>query len=299
MPVVSIIIPTYNRAAMLCEAIESVLAQTFTDWELIVVDDGSTDQTPEVLAQYVTSDARIRVLCQANQRHPAARNAAIAISQSRYVAFLDDDDLWLPEKLALQVRYMEAPSQPGLSYTLTSNMDASGRVYRVFPEHPGRTYTELFERNFMACSSVMVRRSCLLRSGFFNTALRRAADYDLWLRIARQEAIEFVPYPLTLYRRHDHNVTSNPWYNYEADLLIFLPLLRDPLLALGGQRRRRRLATVSYEAARCAMERGWWKSAATALIGAVRWAPEVGLVAKRYQASTAGPIYRTIKPYLA
>ena len=299
MPAVSVILPTYNRAAMLCEAIESVRAQTYLDWELIVVDDGSTDETPQAVAGFAREDVRIRLIRQENRRLPEARNSGIRASQGRYVAFLDDDDLWVPEKLALQMRQMESAPQLGLSYTLSYNVDRKGRLYRVWPDHPGLTYTELFERNFIPCSSVLIRRACLDVAGVFDPSLRRAADYDLWLRVAREFSVAYVPYPLLIYRRHGANATSDPWENYQADLIILRRHWRDGGLALGSCRRRRRLAAASYEMARSAMDRRRWGHACRAIFGAVRDAPEIGIVAKRYDQRVRWPLYHFCKPYLA
>ena len=300
MPTVSVIIPTYNRAAMLSLAIDSVRSQTFHEWELIVVDDGSTDGTAEIVRRAAREDAKIRLVQQPNRGLAEARNAGIRVSRGTYLAFLDDDDRWLPEKLELQVRCMERSPKPGLSYTLTANSDMEGRVYRTVPEVAGRSYAELLMHNFIPCPSVMVRRDCLERVGFFHKEMNPAEDYDLWLRIAAIASLDVVPYPLAIYRRHGRNMSDKTLAMYQADLRVLEQQRHEARIRGMGGLWRQRIAGVHYEIARWAMDQRKWALECAALFGAIRRAPHAGLIAKSYRAAGGWRrLYDAVKPYLA
>ncbi len=200
-PLVSVIIPTYNCAPYIVEAIESVLAQTYRNLEIIVVDDGSTDQTQAVLAPY---RGRITYLYQENRGLSAARNLAIHHASGALVAFLDSDDVWYPGKLALQVQALQQYSEAGLSFTDYQLFDESAvieqsgfdaRVQRWVNQQKGATtrlvfgwiYRELLlQGNYMHVSSIIVTRDALEQVGLFDEAFKVAQDYDLWLRIAQR-----------------------------------------------------------------------------------------------------------------
>ena len=201
-PAVTVIIPTYNRAGLLPRALGSVLAQTFGDFEVLVVDDGSTDGTADVLAGY--DDVRIRYLRQAQNRGvSAARNRGLREARGELVAFLDSDDVWFPDKLALQVeRFGELPESVGLLYGGVENDDGrGGRDVRV-PTRRGGLYGDLLLTNpIHGTSGVMVRRNVVAAVGFFDEAAPAIEDYDYWLRIARLFEVDFVEEPLIRY--HD------------------------------------------------------------------------------------------------
>jgi glycosyltransferase involved in cell wall biosynthesis len=182
-PRVSIVLPTRNRAGELREAVESVFGQTFAEWECLVVDDGSTDRTPQIAGELARTDRRVRTI----RRDPggslaAARNAGLAAARGELVAFLDDDDRWLPEKLALQVRILEQDLEAAM---------VPGRALRrrrgVWPRRPAPTrptLRELLASNFVPVSTVVARRSAVERAGGFDENLPVAEDYDLWIRLA-------------------------------------------------------------------------------------------------------------------
>ena len=188
MPKISVMIPVYNSARFLQEAIESVLAQTYKDYEIIVIDDGSTDNTKEVLAPYCD---RIRYIYQQNQGASSARNKGIRYSQGEYIAFLDADDIWLPEKLHIQVDYLDNNQEIALIYSWALWVDVNGRPLnkrnrsnRSLPT--GDIFNILFVRNFITPSSVMIRKRMLDTVGLFDESLTHAEDHELWLRIARE-----------------------------------------------------------------------------------------------------------------
>lgn len=206
-PTVSVIIPTYNRKKLLARAIDSVLGQAFADFELIVVDDGSTDGTGQFLRCH--GDPRIRCVRQANAGVAAARNRGIREARGRYFALLDSDDEWLPEKLALQVELFESgPDRLGLVYTGVESV-RNGQVTSLdIPTVRGHVLREMLVSNVIhgGGSNAMIRRDVISTIGLFDEHLPAMEDYEFFLRISRFYEIDFVPAPLI--RFHNDDVKS-------------------------------------------------------------------------------------------
>jgi len=198
-PEISVIIPTYNRASMVVEAVESVLAQDMTDFELIVINDGSTDDTEKKLSVY---GSRLKYYQQENAGVSAARNRGIKFSSAPLLAFLDSDDLWLPSKLQVQHTYMTA--NPEIHICQTEEIWwRNGR--RVNPKkHHQKPAGDIFQRSLELClvspSAVMMRRELLEKVGYFDEELPMAEDYDLWLRVAVDYPVVLLPEPLVIKR---------------------------------------------------------------------------------------------------
>ena len=214
MPKVSVIIPTYNRSQFLKVAISSVLNQTFQDYEIIIIDDASTDKTQEVVAGF--EEKRIKYIRQIqNKGEAVTRNTGIQNSEGEYIAFLDDDDEWLPKKLALQVKILEnSPPRTGLIYTATflydniNNKLVEDRLR--FSSHRGNVYHALMKRNFVgAASSVLIKRKCVEKIGLFDTAIAYGLDYDYWIRISKQFDFDCIAESLVKYRIHNSRLSSN------------------------------------------------------------------------------------------
>ena len=193
---VSVIIPTYNRARLLTQAVDSVLNQTFKDYELIIVDNYSSDNTESVVKSY--DDERIRYF--KNQNHGLIgvnRNYGIQKSQGEYISFLDDDDLWLPGKLEKQVELLDSNPELGLVYSDINIIGSNGNVLKDTYFHNvkpfrGNVFNELLVANFISNLTVMVRKEALNKVGMFDLKYIIAQDYDLWLRIARDYTIDFI-----------------------------------------------------------------------------------------------------------
>ncbi|MBI5571567.1 MAG: glycosyltransferase [Desulfomonile tiedjei] len=197
MPLVSAIIPTYDRAGVVERAIRSVLDQTFRDFELIVVDDGSRDGTTEVLSRF---DDRLTAVFQENRGVSAARNAGITRAQGELLAFLDSDDEWLPNKLARQVAVFD-PRRPLFICHTDELWCCNGRPVRqkeIHRKQGGHFFERALERCLISPSSVMLSRSLLDRVGSFDETLPAAEDYDLWLRITAFHDVVFIPEPLVV-----------------------------------------------------------------------------------------------------
>ena len=225
-PLVSVVIPTFNQSAMLVEAVESVLAQTYENTEVIVVDDGSTDDTAARMAPY-TESGRVRYLVQRNRRQAAARNAGIRASQGELIAFLDHDDLWAPKKLERQVPLFERP-EVGLVYSGAVEIDLDGNVLWEKGSEKfcrGRIFDRLLFDHFITNSTVVVRRACLDRTGLLDEALFAVADIHLWLRICHDYEADFVPDLLVSCRRHGANMKDDlrliPEQRYLALIDVF------------------------------------------------------------------------------
>ena len=232
-PTVSVIIPTYNRAALLLEALESVLSQTFRDFEVIIVDDGSTDDTLACLMPYL-SDSRIQVITQTNGGPARARNRGIEASSGEFIALLDSDDLWLPEKLVKQVALLRDQPEIGLVYTDVIWIEADGRPMDPQPLNAARRFPTYFEdllyENVIygPGSSVVFRKSCLESIDLYDEALPPVEDQDFFLRLSANFEFCFLPGELVLMRRHISNLQQNPERMAKARML-FLEKLRTTL----------------------------------------------------------------------
>jgi len=219
VPYVSVVVTTYNRAALLKETVSSILSQTFTDFELIIVDNMSTDGTDA----YVDSigDGRVRYFKNQNNGIIAVnRNYGIGKASGRYVAFCDDDDLWMPDKLKAQTVFMDA--NPDVALTFGYARDFYCHTPGDAPQDGALRFakdacdaTDSFERllfgNNVATVTAMVRKSCLDEAGLFDEdpAFRTVEDYELWLRLARKGAIACIPQTLGRYRLHSQSVSGN------------------------------------------------------------------------------------------
>jgi len=197
-PVVSVVTPTYNAAATIADTIASVAAQTWRDFEMIVVDDGSSDHTPMVLAQHARRYPWISWCVQNNGGAAAARESAIALARGEFIAFLDADDIWEPNKLALQIAAFER--NPGAAFVYADARDFDNEherprtLFQLKQPARGNILRALFERgNFILTSSAMVRKSALREVNGFDPARRINEDVDLWFRLAEAHAFDYVP----------------------------------------------------------------------------------------------------------
>jgi glycosyltransferase involved in cell wall biosynthesis len=208
MPHVSVIIPTYNSAAYLVEAIDSVLAQTYSDVEILVIDDGSTDDTPQVIKRY---GDRVRYLRQANSGVSVARNRGISESLGRYVAFLDADDTWLPQKLERQMEALAESKSARASNTayFMTRSDLTPIEVRRNPSEGSVLADLLLRGTIVFISTVVCERSVLDLTGGFDPALSQCADWDMWIRVAAHTDFLGVGEPLVNYRQHDSNMSRN------------------------------------------------------------------------------------------
>ncbi|HEV8485708.1 MAG TPA: glycosyltransferase, partial [Blastocatellia bacterium] len=203
-------IRTYNRADYIAEAIESVFAQTFSDLELIVVDDGSTDGTKEVLAQY---DGRLKALYLEHTGNLSyLGNSAIRASDGEFVAFLDSDDIWLPEKLELQIKLLDGNNRFGFSYTNGCLLypDGTRSAPALQPEQivSGSVLPTLVRNMCVHISTTVIRRTCFDRSGWFDERRANAEDFSFFLNLAVATGGVCVPQAMTLIRQHGGQMST-------------------------------------------------------------------------------------------
>jgi glycosyltransferase involved in cell wall biosynthesis len=303
-PVVSVLMPTYNRLEFLPATVESVFAQTLEDWELIIADDGSGQDTRAYLESL--DDPRVKVIWLAHTGKPSVvTNAALGEARGEYVAFLDSDDLWHPRKLQRQVQSLREHPERGWSYTKFAVIDAAGRTVPGAGRTPWPTLTGwileqlLREVTVIAQPSVLVSRQLLQQLGAFDEELVMCYDDELWFRLAARSEIDGVDEPLTLVRRHASH-SGNDIIAWRDRRRVFEKALRgggddrlQPILrrcraqmsaglarsqAAGG-RRLDALATVLTSLPHSWTYAGWWRGALAATATAL--APAAALMLLR------------------
>jgi len=279
VPAVSVVLATHDHARWLDGAIDSVRRQTLSEWELLVVDDGSTDDTRAVVQRHAT-DRRIHYLPGPHLERSAARNRGLAAARGALVAFLDADDRWLPEKLERQLAVLDAEPDVPLCYTIARFVDAAGAPLPIRKPPraiAGEVFPVLMRGNFIILASVVARRRCLVELDGFDDTLPvyGCEDWDLWLRIARRHAVTVVDEELTLYRRHDGNTGA------DALLRSGLAVLERRYAETGAAE----AARLSHAAARARLR--WYLAGAVAstdrsaalplVLGALRESPATAL----------------------
>ena len=268
-PIVSVIIPTYNRWPMVRQAIESVLAQSYRGWELIVVDDGSNDGTSEHLAQYGPS---VRHVSRPRNGVAAARNYGVRIAKGRYVAFLDSDDLWMARKLEIQAAFME--QHPEIQICQTEEIWIRGGV-RVNPRAKhAKPSGDIFRRSLDRClvspSAVMMTKDLFNQYGGFDESFPVCEDYDLWLRIGIDHLVPLIPKPLVVKQGgHNDQLSHSVWgmdrYRVQSLRKLLtnglsgekrdwaIEALKDKIAVLcqGARKRGKEHEAIAYEAILC------------------------------------------------
>ncbi len=220
MPKVSVIIPCYNSERFIRQTLESVLSQTFNDLEIIVVDDGSTDSTADIVNSF--KDNRIVYHYKANQGLSSARNKGISLSQGEYIAFLDHDDIWLPEKLKIQLEVFTANQEAAMVFSDAYITDLNGkrikRFFKISPPFKGKVFNKLLSDNFVPILTVMLKRTVFEKTGLFNSNYKIAEDWDFFLRLAKNYSFDYINTPLAEYRVHDASFSKNAKLALEESL---------------------------------------------------------------------------------
>lgn len=208
---VSIIMPTFNRKALIFNAIDSVVAQTYSNWELIIVDDGSVDGTAGAIAERYGNESRIKYLYQENQGQASARNNGIAASSGSYIAFLDSDNLWLPERLSEGVAILDESPDVGLCYANVIFIDAEGQeLHRNnMQRYSGHVFDKLLVDNFVSMNTVLVRKKILPSNRPFNELNRLDEDYELWLDMSVNNKYFYIDKCLAEYRVEGDRVSDS------------------------------------------------------------------------------------------
>lgn len=274
---VSIVIPAYNYAKYLPDAIDSVLAQTYEPIELIVVDDGSTDGTPQVLAEYGN---RIRTIRKSNAGLSAARNTGIQAARGEFIAFLDADDQWLPEKLQRQMELHALHPDAGCIgcgvELVDGNLNAIRQTHQddLLGTPEQRLRDVLLRREWVggSGSGVLVRRSVLDQVGLFDVTLTAAEDWDMWLRIVLHYPVYNVREPLVRIRRHFTGTFRNAEKMERNQLAVYRKQMQSTPWAFGTLIRRQAMAMIWMDSARERMfARSFWSAARRLVQSIISW----------------------------
>ena len=212
MPLISVIIPVSNGERTIKETIDSVLNQTFLDFELIVINDGSQDSTLKIVSSIL--DPRLKVFSYPNAGLAATRNRGVSHASGEYISFIDADDLWTPDKLEAQFKALQANPQAAVAYSWTDWIDESGQFLRPggHISVKGDVFATLLVRDFVESgSNPLIRTEALAEVGGFDESLPAVEDWDMWLRLAAGYEFVCVPSPQILYRVSSSSMSSNVW----------------------------------------------------------------------------------------
>lgn len=200
---VSVIIPVYNSEKYIREAIDSALNQSYKDFEVIVIDDGSKDNTLSIIRKY---NRGIRWKSQENKGQASAINEGIKMAKGEYVAYLDADDVCVPERLEIQVRYLDEHPNVGLVYSSSYQINSTGEIQRIRRAHLYDDFV-LLQKDYIARSTVMHRKKCLDEVGLFDESITGDDDWDMWIRISEKFRAGHIEKPLVKYRVHGENIS--------------------------------------------------------------------------------------------
>ena len=274
MAVISVITPTYNRARFLPAAVASVLSQTFGDFELIIVDDGSEDNTPDVLKPFF-ADRRVRYVYQENQGQSHARNLALKQATGDFIAFLDSDDVWAPDKLEKQLAVFRANSEVDIVHGDEATINEQGSVVSLqnMRRYSGRITRYLLADNSVSITTALVRRRCFDEMGGFDTSVGVADDYELWLRFSARYCYQYEPGIVASYRVMADQISSDKRRRYAANERIIQQFLARYGEVLSPGERRWGLARFYCRKARYFASAGERGKAVGAIAGALHNAP--------------------------
>lgn len=231
VPKVSIIMPAYNAENYIGKSVKSVLDQTFKNWELIIIDDGSSDRTAEICKKYVSLDNRIIYVFQENSKQATARNNGLKIAKGDIIAFLDSDDLWLPTKLELSLSYFDlnkfdlifTDSYSGSDYEIKIESDLN-KMNVIESEYFGKeALAQFIEFNRIPILTVLVKKQIIENINFFDSQCVLAEDYDLWLRLLKAGyRFKSINLPLSIYRVQQNSSTASDRLTVESVLNIIM-----------------------------------------------------------------------------
>lgn len=296
MPKVSVIIPTYNRSRYICEAIDSVLAQTYKDFEIIIVDDGSTDNTKGILSKY---NSKIRYFYKTNGGVASARNFGINKATGEYIAFIDSDDLWLETKLKKQVDYM-GKNNTDLVYCNMCIMENGIINYKkIKPTKPAFSFFDLLlDGGNLTTSTILLKKTCFDRLGLFNESFKVASDYEMWLRFSLVYNFGFINLTLATYRQHSDNLSID--LNGVKFKQTGIRIYKELLMNHGVNRSwvRRRLSLEYYLLAKGYYDENGYKKAIIELKNCLFVNPLVGLSLINKNSGIVEKSLGMIKPYV-
>jgi glycosyltransferase involved in cell wall biosynthesis len=276
---ISVVVPAYNAESTIAGTIDSVIAQSCDEWEMVICDDGSSDSTVDVVESY--KDPRIRLIRGERSGLPAVgRNRALEVAQGEYVAFLDADDLWEPSKLEGQLDFFAKHPECGLVFTRFLGIDGEGNVVSPNPtpdlsgfDNPGDFVAPLARNNMICNSSAMISRAACEVMGKIDESLRLRGteDFDCWLKIAGQFAVGFLPTAEVRYRMHAQGISNNVCAMRRGAFLVVLSQLQGE-----AETYREAIATRAFQWAMAASAMRDREHMAEALSALETWRPSVG-----------------------
>lgn len=220
--IVSIVVASYNMGDYIGLTIESILKQTYQSFELIIIDDGSTDNTPDQVAQFL-HESNIKYIKQENQGQPKAKNRGIREASGKYIAFCDADDIWTPDKLELQLQCFANNTDIGVVYSEVSYIDGEGSPItkeKPYERHQGVITEQLILKNFIPFGTAMVKKECFDTLGLFDENLPMGIDWDLWLRFSLKYKFYYLEKQTYIYRIWPGQMSSNYRGRYKNAFLI-------------------------------------------------------------------------------
>lgn len=222
MPTVSVVIPTHNRSNYLKRAIDSVLGQSFQDFELIIVDDNSDDDTEDVVHSY--SDKRIKYLKNTkNLKATKSRNIGICNAKGKYIALLDDDDYWYPHKLEKQIdKIFQSNKNLGFVYSgFSIVLQKNNTIFmNIYPQKKGKVFKDIINFNILGSPTPLIRKDLLLRAGLFDNSFKSAQDWDLWIRLSMLTEFDYVDEILACYVIHENQISTGLLNKIESISMI-------------------------------------------------------------------------------
>jgi glycosyltransferase involved in cell wall biosynthesis/peptidoglycan/xylan/chitin deacetylase (PgdA/CDA1 family) len=252
-PLVSVVIATYNSGIYLQEAIDSILRQSVGDLELLVIDDGSTDDTRQLVAGI--RDERLSYIWQANAGQTSAKNHGLQRARGEYIGFCDGDDYWYPNKLELQLPLFERSAQTGVVYSAAATIDEHGNPLgkELAAQYRGDVTAQLFMANFVPFGTAIVRRRCIEELGPFDSSLAMGIDWDLWLRVSAKYHFDFVAQPTYAYRIWSGQMSKNWRGRYSSAFRIMDKFVRANPGKISPRLRQRAIADTLCNRARARM----------------------------------------------
>lgn len=277
MEVISVVLPVFNGEETIKETVNSVLNQTFINWELIVINDGSQDATLEIVSSI--KDERIKVFSYQNKGQPASRNRGIARAKGEYISFIDADDLWTADKLEAQYQALRDNPQAAVAYSWTDWIDESGQLLSCgsYISENGDVFAQLLLQDFIANgSNPLIRRQALLNVGNFDESLSNAHDWDMWLRLAAHYPFVVVPSAQILYRKSTSSMSANVWGMEASSLRVIEKALAQAPESIQQLKRSilaNRYKYLTYKAVEWPLERKRGLAAMKFLVTSIQYDP--------------------------
>ena len=303
-PIVSVVIPTFNRTELLRRALTSVLAQTYKDYEIIVVQNGPEECSKDLIQEFLKFGAPVRYFYSPKLGGPSARNMGVRESKGKYIAFLDDDDEWFLEKLSEQVSFLDQDGSIGLLSCHCMRVKEPEGVTDILPTHSldRINYASIIKNGTIipSLSSVLIRRECFDKVGFFNPSFIISDDHEFYLRVAAQYGIFMLAKPLFRYYWHANNISKKSLRMYQEKVKILKSVRPENNLGVSKADIHRSFLNYGnkfYALATDYKENKQYAEAVKLYLAALHCNPSVGLQISWSRFNN--PLYRFLRPYLA